>query len=558
MCGIFGGTLISSDIASKAINLIHRGDDGITVEKLDENIFFAARRHLVKKSGKNESDKLTSDQPYKSEDNKISLIFNGEFYNFKNIKDQLIEKKVLFKTEGDTEVFLKLYESEGVNFLNNRLIDSMFSIAIFDKKREKILIARDWPGRIPLYYYHKDDCFIFSSELKGFKAISNLSLKEPVELEPGHYVEFCLKSNTIETKKFFSPKNNLIKKDNTILKIGEKFNELLDESSKNRTMGDVPICTMLSGGIDSYLTTYYVFKNLKKINPNFEPVSYVYGVKGKSIVDVEKARLASEGFSEIGHRLVEVIGEPEDLVNDVPGIAYSFEMRKLKALSFYPLPIYWYLAPRMKKDGFKVTIGGHGVDELLGAYDSWKELDKPHEVQIRSASRMFFINGIYNNMLKRASIIFMNRGPIEARFPFLQPNVCEYLLSIDSKWLKLTKHNAEILLDLIEKSDSKEKLQQLYDSLTLYLNNENDYYKNTPNEIKKDIEKIFWKFPLLVSSFYESKKSFLKFHLAFRPKLRGQHGAGITSLESDIINKYAKYGNSDKEIFLNLSNELFK
>ena len=62
----------------------------------------------------------------------------------------------------------------------------------------------------------------------------------------------------------------------------------------------------------------------------------------------------------------------------------------------------------------------------------------------------------------------------------------------------------------------------------------------------------------MVSSFYESKKSFLKFHLAFRPKLRGQHGAGITSLESDIINKYAKYGNSDKEIFLNLSNELFK
>ena len=74
----------------------------------------------------------------------------------------------------------------------------------------------------------------------------------------------------------------------------------------------------------------------------------------------------------------------------------------------------------MKKDGFKVTIGGHGVDELLGAYDSWKELNKSHDVQIRSASRMFFINGIYNNMLKRASIIFMNRGPIEARFPFLQ------------------------------------------------------------------------------------------------------------------------------------------
>ncbi len=558
MCGIFGGTLVSSDVAFQAINLINRGEDGITVEKLDDNIFFAARRHLVKKSGKNETTQLASDQPYKSEDNKISLIFNGEFYNFKKIKDQLIEKKISFNTQGDTEVFLKLYENEGIDFLYNKSIDSMFSIAIFDKNLEKILIARDWPGRIPLYYYHKDDQFIFSSELKGFKAVTNLSLQEPIELEPGHYVEFCLKSKKITKKKFFLPINNLIEKDTSILKIGEKFNEILDESSKNRTMGDVPICTMLSGGIDSYLTTYYVFKNLKKVNPSFEPVSYVYGVKGKNIIDVEKARLASAGFSEIGHKLVEVLGEPEELINDVSGIVYSFEMRKLKALSFYPLPIYWYLAPRMKKDGFKVTIGGHGVDELLGAYDSWKELDKPHDVQIRSASRMFFINGIYNNMLKRASIIFMNRGPIEARFPFLQPNVCEFLLSIDSKWLKLSKTNAEVLLDLIEKSGSTEKLKEICEPLILYLNNEDEYNKNTPLETRKDIEKIFWKLPLLVSSFYESKKSFLKFDLAFRPKLRGQHGAGITSLESDIVNRYAKYGNNDKEIFLKLSSELFK
>ena len=79
MCGIFGGTLVSSDVAFQAINLINRGEDGITVEKLDDNIFFAARRHLVKKSGKNETTQLASDQPYKSEDNKISLIFKGEF-----------------------------------------------------------------------------------------------------------------------------------------------------------------------------------------------------------------------------------------------------------------------------------------------------------------------------------------------------------------------------------------------------------------------------------------------------------------------------------------------
>ena len=92
----------------------------------------------------------------------------------------------------------------------------------------------------------------------------------------------------------------------------------------------------------------------------------------------------------------------------------------------------------------------------------------------------------------------------------------------------------------------------------MFLDNEEEYNQKTSEDLKKDIEKIFWKFPLLVSSYYESKKSFLKFDLAFRPKLRGQHGAGITALESDIVNKYAKYGNNDKEVFLNLSAKLFR
>ena len=118
--------------------------------------------------------------------------------------------------------------------------------------------------------------------------------------------------------------------------------------------------------------------------------------KGFDSTDVRKARIAASGFKAINLKLIEVEADREEIVADTPKIIETFEMRKMKALSFYPLPIYWYLAPRMHKDGFKVTIGGHGVDELLGAYDSWKELDKPHEVQIRTISRLAFINNIYN------------------------------------------------------------------------------------------------------------------------------------------------------------------
>jgi len=555
MCGIFGGIGITKDQVKQGINLIKRGNDGITVLELNNKVIFAARRHLVKKSGND--NKKSSDQPYFSEDKNIALIFNGEFYNFQDYKNKLLKQKTSFKSTGDTEVFLKLYEKMGIDFLFDKKIDSLFSIAIFDKKKNKILITRDWPGRIPLYYYFDKKRFIFSSELKAFKAIEDISLQDPIELEPGNYVEYDLKKKEIKKTKYFKLVNTLIKKDEEILSIGKKLHNLLDESSKNRTMGDVPICTMLSGGIDSVLTTFYVFKNLNFEKIGYQPTSYVFSVKGFKSPDVEKARIAQKSFNKsIGLKLIEVEATRKEIVDDTPKIIETFEMRKLKALSFYPLPIYWYLAPRMRDDGFKVTIGGHGVDELLGAYDSWKELSKPHEVQIRSTSRLAFINNIYNNMLKRASIIFMNRGPIEARFPFLNHNVCEYMLSIDKKWLQLNKQNAEILLKLIEKKKS-EKLKNIYQNLNLFIKDPSKFEQNEGDIKIRDLKKIFWKFPLIISSYFASETSFLEFDQVFNPKLRGQHGAGITSLESDISKQYSKLGSNDKEIFKKIADNVF-
>ncbi len=556
MCGIFGGFGISVEETKNAINLIKRGEDGITVKNLSTNIVFAARRHLVKKSG-NENNSNLSDQPYYSNDKTISLIFNGEFYNFDKYRSDLEKEKIKFSSIGDTEVFLKLYEKNGISFVNDKNIDSLFALAIYDSNKRKIFITRDWPGRIPLYYYHDQNRFIFSSELKAFKAIKNLSLQKPYELEPGHYVEFDTINQSFIKKKFFNPSNTIIKKDANILEIGQKLNRLLDESAKNRTMADVPICTMLSGGIDSVLSTYYVFKNLNFKKMNYQPMSYVFSVKGFDSTDVSKARIAAESFSSIGLKLIEVEANREQIVEDTPKIIESFEMRKMKALSFYPLPIYWYLAPRMRDDGFKVTIGGHGVDELLGAYDSWKELNKPHAVQIRSSSRMAFINNIYNNMLKRASIIFMNRGPIEARFPFLNPKVCEFMLSIDKKWLELSKINAEILLKLIEKKETQ-SLKSIKDLIVKYIDNPKTFEENTDEKEKIDLKKIFWKLPLIISSYYASEESFLKFDQVFNPKLRGQHGAGVTSVEKDIVDKYSDTGKTDTEIFKQMAHNIFK
>ena len=215
MCGIFGGVGISKSEAAKGIDLINRGNDGISISQLEENLIFAARRHLVKKSGIDSTE--TSDQPYFSEDKKIALIFNGEFYNFEKYKRKLLNEGKKFISTGDTEVLLKLYEKTGIDFLLDKNIDSLFSIAIFDKQKNKIFIARDWPGRIPLYYFYDSNRFIFSSELKAFRSIKNLSLQDPIELKPGTYVEYDLTNKKLNHVEYFKPNNSLINKSDEIL-----------------------------------------------------------------------------------------------------------------------------------------------------------------------------------------------------------------------------------------------------------------------------------------------------------------------------------------------------
>ena len=557
MCGIFGGYNVSFKEVEKGIDLIKRGNDGITISELSEKVYFAARRHAIKFSGNEDNLLGKSDQPYFSNDGNIALIFNGEFYNFMQYKDILTKKNINFKSKGDTEVLLKLYETHGINFLRDKDIDALYSIAVYDKSLNKIFITRDWPGRIPLYYYHENGKFIFSSELKALRAINGLSLQSPTELEPGKILEYDIFKDEVNIISDYNLEPYISKNTNDILKLGEELHAVLDESAKNRTMGDVPICTMLSGGIDSVLTTYYVLKNIEFDKVNFQPTSYVFRVKNFDSIDVKTAEIATEGFKKIGLKLKVIEATEEQIVKDMPEIVETFEMRQLKALSFYPLPIYWYLAPEMHKDGFKVTIGGHGVDELLGAYTAWKELKTSHEAQIKLRSRKAFINNIYNNMLKRASIIFMNRGPIEARFPFLNHKVCEYMLGIDPKWLSLSKINAEIMLRFIEETKINNSINLIYDNLNLYLNNEKEFFEKLTSEEIFDIEKIFWKFPLIASSYFASKESFLSFKDVFRPKIRGQHGAGITYIEPKIVKNYPKYGSTDTEIFKNISREIF-
>lgn len=561
MCGIFGGVGISEQEARTALEHINRGDDGITVTTRGD-VVLGSRRHLVKISNKEGVLDGQSDQPYDSGVRPVSLVFNGEFYNFAEHKAGHLGN-ASFQTEGDTEVFLKLYEREGIDFLGRRDIDSMFALGILDREKKKLYVTRDWPGRVPLFYYYDEDSrtFLFSSQLSGLRTLERVDLNTAQELAPGTYLTLDLETFELETTRYYDVRP--IKKDQELLDIGMELHQRLHRSARNRTMGDVPICTMLSGGIDSLMTTYYVLSNIDFTNVSYQPTSYVFAVEGFDSPDVHRARIAAEGFKEIGLVHKEVYAPAEQLVEDIPDIITLFEMRRIKALSVYPLPIYYYLAPVMKADGFKVTIGGHGADELLGAYDNWKELNTPHNVQSTYAARKVFINNIWENMMRRASIIFMERGPVEARFPFLQPDVCEYLLGVDPKWLKITPHNAELMLELIAdragpREEWGDKLPRIHDYLVAYLDAGGEPPEGFGDERRTDVEKLFWKFPLMVAGMHVVAESYLPFHLLFNEKLRGQHGAGISSLEPRIVERYAHLGDTDIGIYRTIVTEAFR
>ena len=561
MCGIFGGVGATPEEVRECLNAIRRGDDGITVRQHGD-VVMGARRHLVKESGKPGVAPGESDQPYDSDDGRVHLVFNGELYNFQEFRDEMEADGTVFHSTGDTEVFLKLYGRDGRDFVNNRKIDSLFALAIHDEGVNQIVITRDWPGRIPLFYYHDPEnrVFLFSSELKGFRPLEWMSLADPVELRPGNIVTLDLDTFELETEAYYRPQ--LRKTTLPILEVGEELHRLLDRSAKNRTMGDVPICTMLSGGIDSIMTTYYVLSNIDFERVDYRPTSYVMAIDDYVSEDVRRAKVSAEGFKDIGLTLKEIRIPGDQLVEDIPDIIDMFEMRNIKALSVYPLPIYYYLAPAMRDDGFKVTIGGHGVDELMGAYDSWKELNKPHEVQIKHKARLIFMNNIYENMMRRASIIFMNRGPIEARFPFLQPDVCEYGMGIDPKWLVLSPENAEMMLTLISdrggpEAEWTEQLSGIVAYLTAYLDSNGEPPEGFDDETHYEMGKLLWKFPLIVAGMHAAAESFLPFNVLFNPKLRGQHGSGITSLESKVVNKYRHLGNDDGAIFKSMAAQSF-
>ena len=406
MCGIAGIITKKKNLSNllKKLNeeIIHRGPDdaGSYICKKNRIGLTMTRLSII---GLEEGH-----QPKFDKNKNIILIFNGEIFNYRILANKYFPNEII---KSDTDIILKLYIKLGLRFVSE--LNGMFSIAIFDKNKKKLFIFRDRFGIKPLYYSNLKGNFYFCSELKPLERIlGNLSLsysaisdfismgfiknpftvyKEINKLEPASILEYCLNSNVIKIKKWYT-----IKTQNLKFKNQKEVNELVEsqilKSLKLWTISDVPISIMLSGGIDSSLlaamyqqnqgeqmTTYSnVFKEKKYNRWNEKPAIDDFIKKYSSVHSYYYFR--DKNFLNNLEKIINHLGEP--FGGGLPS---------------------WFLLEEISKK-FKVVITGIGGDELFGNYNrQFNYIDASKILSEENFNKFYFFNKLFladNNFKK--------------------------------------------------------------------------------------------------------------------------------------------------------------
>jgi asparagine synthase (glutamine-hydrolysing) len=374
MCGIVGIASFRQAVFSFEKNLTE------AVKKLSQrgpdfsNIFMSQNVALGHTRLAIIDTSAEANQPFFDESKNVVIVFNGEIYNFKEIKKNLEQKGYTFKTKSDTEVLLYLYIDEGVNFLHQ--INGDFAFAIYDKRNETLLIARDRYGVKPLYYTFLDGRLHFSSEIKGLLPLLNfipemnweafllylqlnyipapLSIYNNIyKLKPGQYIIF--KNNEYKIKTYYEIPENINEQITENLAI-ETFRNLLSESVNKRLISDVPIGCFLSGGIDSSIITAIA----KELKPDIE--TFTISFKDNSFFDESSdAEIVAKHLKTYHHTIAI---EEDNLIELIPDIFNYLDepFADSSAIAMCALTKY-------TKKHITVALSGDGGDELLGGYN---------------------------------------------------------------------------------------------------------------------------------------------------------------------------------------------
>ena len=369
MCGFVGYINKEKDkkdnIKKMADLIAHRGPDSEGYY-CDENIALGFRRLSI-------IDLEGGSQPIYNEDNTKIIVFNGEIYNFQELKKDLIKKKHKFKTNTDTEVILHGYEEYKEKILDK--LRGMFAFAIYDKETKEIFAARDFYGIKPFYYSKMGNTFLFGSEIKSFlihphfkkdlntkmleyyltfqySAGEETFFKNVYKLMPGHYLKY--KDGKLTIKKYYEIKFDE-DKDKTYEEWKQGIKERLDDSIKAHKISDVEVGSFLSSGVDS---SFIAAKS--DVDKTF-----TVGFNNKKYSEISYAEDLSE---KIKTKNINKVITKEEYFKNLPNILYYMDEPLAD-----PSAIALYFVTKIASENVKVSLSGEGADEIFGGYNIYQE-----------------------------------------------------------------------------------------------------------------------------------------------------------------------------------------
>ncbi len=380
MCGITG--YFDSNLNRKHLTpIIHKMTDIIDYRGPDADGFFVEDGIALGHRRLSIIDLSSGAQPMANKKQSVWIVFNGEIYNFPEIRDEFEKEGYRFQTHSDTEVLIALYEKYGEEMLPR--INGMFAFAIWDARKRKLFLARDRMGKKPLFYFQKGKMLIFGSEMKSILAAGKIPrelspqaldmffsfgfvpapytiLKDIQKLLPGYYMVFS--ENEQRIVQYWDVKFDPVPMDTSRSKMEDRLDELLYNAVTRRLISDVPLGAFLSGGVDSS-SVVGLMARYNKIPVESFTIDFDEG----DYSEAADARVVAEYFKTNHHELT-VKPSSFDILQDA---VWHFD-EPFGDSSAIPT----YYVSKMARENVTVILSGDGGDELFAGYSRYMRMDQ--------------------------------------------------------------------------------------------------------------------------------------------------------------------------------------
>ncbi len=481
MCGIFGFTRlgmrdnkVNAVLAHMSELLVHRGPDG-EGSYVDERIALGHRRLSI-------IDLESGAQPMQDWRKRYTITFNGEIYNFLQLRERFLKEGFRFQTRSDTEVILAAYEKYGEHCVEH--FQGMFAFALWDKLANKLFLARDRVGKKPLYYFHDRDRFVFASEIKAILVMENIPREIDMEalnfyLTYGYIPApmtifkhirkiheasvLSYHDKDVVEKAYWKLPDPANIEDQSEEEYLAQLDSILADAVSSRMISDVPLGAFLSGGIDSSAVVSMMARSGKSFISTF-----TIDFAEKTFSELEDAKKVA-AHCRTQHQVLEV---KTDAVNVLPKLAWHFDEPFADSSA---IPTYY--VSKMAREHVTVILSGDGGDELFAGYNSYQKRDE-HSALLRlpAMMRRLVFGGIagllpmqapMRNLLKYAAFASPEDGPDAfGLYPYIKDDV----LTLNFRKTAMQFNAVDIRRNIRTKYQAADKLTKLQMiDLQLYL-----------------------------------------------------------------------------------------